>query len=68
MDSGLNRTELERRIGHNLRGKWRLQRLLGFGGTAAVYAAVHRNGLHGAVKVLHHELRSNEEEIGRAHV
>ncbi len=65
MDSGLNRTELERRIGHNLRGKWRLQRLLGFGGTAAVYAAVHRNGLHGAVKVLHHELRSNEEARGR---
>jgi len=41
------------RVGQVLRGKWRLERLLGVGGMASVYAAVHRNGLRGAVKMLH---------------
>jgi len=40
------------RVGTTLAGKWRLDALLGVGGTAAVYAATHRNGLRGAVKVL----------------
>jgi serine/threonine-protein kinase len=39
-----------------LRQKWRLDALLGLGGMAAVYAATHRNGSRGAVKVLHPEL------------
>src|SRR5690349_14051124 len=43
----------EARIGWMLRDKWRLERLLGVGGMAAVYAAVHRNGKRGAVKMLH---------------
>ncbi|MCS6902177.1 MAG: serine/threonine-protein kinase [Myxococcales bacterium] len=43
----------EARVGQTLRGKWTLQRLLGVGGMAAVYAAVHRNGRRGAVKILH---------------
>ncbi|MFM2416592.1 MAG: hypothetical protein RL385_1315 [Pseudomonadota bacterium] len=38
-----------------LRGKWRLERRLGEGAMASVYAATHRNGLRGAVKVLHAE-------------
>ncbi len=40
------------RVGTTLRGKWRLDSLLGLGGMAAVYAATHRNGMRGAVKVL----------------
>ena len=43
------------RVGQTLRGKWRLDRLLGVGGMAAVYSATHRNGNVGAVKMLHPE-------------
>lgn len=41
------------RVGQTLRGKWRLEALLGVGGMAAVYAATHRNGRRGAVKIPH---------------
>ncbi len=44
------------RVGQVLRGKWRLDELLGVGGMAAVYAATHRNTSRGAVKMLHVEL------------
>jgi serine/threonine protein kinase len=44
------------RLGQTLRGKYRLERLLGVGGMAAVYAGVHRNGRPVAVKLLHPEL------------
>ena len=44
--------EAKARVGTTLRGKWRLDSLLGLGGMAAVYAATHRNGIRGAVKVL----------------
>jgi serine/threonine protein kinase len=44
------------RIGQTLRGKWRLDRLLGMGGMACVYEGTHRNGMRGAVKVLHPDL------------
>ncbi|NUO47577.1 MAG: protein kinase [Polyangiaceae bacterium] len=49
------------RIGHLLRGKWRLDSLLGVGGTARVYAATHRNGLRGALKLLNTDLKHNLE-------
>ncbi|MDI3285877.1 serine/threonine-protein kinase [Polyangium sp. 15x6] len=49
------------RVGQVLRGKWRLDRLLGVGGTACVYAATHRNGKRGAVKLLRAELATDEE-------
>ncbi len=49
------------RVGEVLRGKWRLDGLLGVGGTACVYAATHRNGKRGAVKLLRPELSANEE-------
>ena len=49
----------EGRVGHTLHEKWRLDVLLGVGGTAAVYAATHRNGSRAAVKVLHPEASSN---------
>jgi serine/threonine-protein kinase len=41
------------RVGTTLRNKWRLDRLIGVGGMAAVYAATHRNGVRGAIKILH---------------
>jgi serine/threonine-protein kinase len=44
------------RVGQSVKGKWRLERLLGVGGMAAVYAAVHRNGKRVALKWLHTEL------------
>jgi serine/threonine-protein kinase len=44
------------RIGQVLRGKWRIDRLLGIGGMAAVYEGVHRNGKRGAIKLLHPEV------------
>jgi len=49
------------RVGQVLRGKWRLDALLGVGGSACVYAATHRNGKRGAVKLLRHELCANDE-------
>jgi eukaryotic-like serine/threonine-protein kinase len=44
------------RLGTLLRGKYRLDRILGVGGMAAVYSATHRNGKQFAVKVLHADL------------
>src|SRR5580704_12723663 len=49
------------RIGTVLQDKWRLESLLGVGGMAAVYAAVHRNGKRVAVKMLHAEFSHDEE-------
>jgi serine/threonine-protein kinase len=49
------------RIGTVLRDKWRLDRLLGAGGFAFVYAATHRAGKRVAVKVLHAELSAFDE-------
>lgn len=46
----------ESRIGSWANQKWLLERLIGVGGVAAVYAARHRNGRRVAVKVLHPEL------------
>jgi len=52
------------RVGSILKGKWRLDAVLGSGGTATVYAATHRNGNRVAVKVLHAQFSSmpNERE------
>jgi serine/threonine-protein kinase len=44
--------EARARVGSTLRGKWTLEALLGMGGMASVYAARHRNGMRGAVKLL----------------
>jgi serine/threonine protein kinase len=41
------------RLGTTLNAKYRLDRLLGVGGMASVYAATHRNGNRVAVKLLH---------------
>src|SRR4051794_30993421 len=44
------------RVGSTLRGKWRLDKLIGSGGVGGVYAATHRNGMRGALKLLHPSL------------
>ncbi len=49
------------RVGQTLRDKWKLERLIGVGGMAAVYSAVHRNGLKGAVKMLHPSLSRDRD-------
>src|SRR5580658_1374816 len=53
------------RVGQTLKGKWRLDGLLGVGGMAAVYGATHRNGSRVAVKILHPELSTNAEVRSR---
>ncbi|HEY2370137.1 MAG TPA: hypothetical protein VGH87_27250, partial [Polyangiaceae bacterium] len=58
---GQNETRWLERVGTTLRGKYTLSALLGVGGMAAVYAAVHRNQKRFAIKMLHPELSLNEE-------
>jgi len=41
------------RVGNVIKGKWKIDSLLGVGGMAAVYAASHRNGQRAALKILH---------------
>jgi serine/threonine-protein kinase len=53
------------RVGSVLRGKYRLDRVLGVGGMAAVYAATHRNGKKVAVKILHAPLSESDETLAR---
>ena len=49
------------RLGETLRDKYRLDRVLGYGGMASVYAATHRNGKEVALKLLHPELANHPE-------
>jgi serine/threonine-protein kinase len=44
------------RVGRTLRGKYRVDSVLGIGGMAVVYAATHRNLKRFALKILHPEL------------
>ena len=53
------------RVGQVLRGKYRIDRVIGVGGMAAVYAATHRNQKTFAVKVLHRELSFNDDVRNR---
>jgi serine/threonine-protein kinase len=50
----------EARLGRVLKGKYRLDRVLGIGGMAVVYAATHRNKKRVAIKMLHPELSIRE--------
>jgi serine/threonine-protein kinase len=55
-----------KRVGKTLSGKYRLDRLLGVGGMASVYAATHlRNANCVAVKILHSELSVDRENVAR---
>ncbi|APR79644.1 Serine/threonine protein kinase PknB [Minicystis rosea] len=53
------------RVGTVLRDKWRIDRLIGVGGMAAVYEGTHRNGKRGAIKMLHLELSTDTEARAR---
>lgn len=52
-------------MGKTLRGKWRLNKLLGCGGTGAVYEGAHRNGFRAAIKILHAHLVEHAESRAR---
>jgi len=49
------------RLGSVLRGKYRLDHVLGIGGMAVVYKATHRNQAEFAVKMLHPELSARDD-------
>jgi serine/threonine protein kinase len=51
----------EERIGTTLRGKYTIDRVLGEGGMATVFAATHRNKKRFAVKVLHPQLAVSQD-------
>jgi serine/threonine protein kinase len=53
------------RVGAMVKDKWRLEALLGAGGTACVYSAVHRNGRRVAIKVLHPQLSASSSLVTR---
>ncbi len=57
--------QAEARIGLTLRGKYRIERLLGVGGMASVYAASHRNGRKVAVKMLHSAISLRRDVMKR---
>jgi eukaryotic-like serine/threonine-protein kinase len=56
---------VEARVGTMLRGKWRLERVLGVGGMAVVYAATHRNQARVAIKMLHPEVALDRDVTDR---
>jgi eukaryotic-like serine/threonine-protein kinase len=53
------------RLGTVLKGKWRLDSILGTGGTACVYGATHRNQSRVAIKMLHPEIAGDPELTAR---
>jgi serine/threonine-protein kinase len=53
------------RVGTVVNGKWQLEGLLGAGGMACVYSAVHRNGRRVAIKVLHPQLCAVQNIVTR---
>jgi serine/threonine-protein kinase len=54
-----------KQIGAVLKGKWRLESLLGFGGMACVFAARHRNGRRVAIKCMRPELVTESSLVAR---
>ncbi len=53
------------RVGSTLKGKYKIDRVLGIGGMAVVYAATHRNQAEFAVKMLHPELSVHADVCSR---
>ena len=53
------------RVGAVLKGKWRLDALIGVGGMASVYSATHRNGSRVAIKMLSPEYAAQPEFVAR---
>ena len=64
--SDAHREWAEERIGRVIGGKWRLERVLGVGGFAAVYAAVHATiGGRIAIKILHRDIALTKRHVDR---
>src|SRR5882724_10893737 len=59
-ETDLTMTRAEARVGTLLNGRWHLDKLVGVGGMAAVYAATHRNTKRVAVKILHPEISADD--------
>lgn len=55
----------ERRVGTTVHGKYTIERVLGVGGMATVYLAVHRNGHRVALKMLHAEVAADSDMRAR---
>ena len=55
-----DRERHEQRVGTVVDAKWRVDALLGWGSTSAVYSATHRNGYRAALKILHRALCADE--------
>ncbi len=53
------------RVGTTIKGKWRIDALLGVGGMAAVYAGTHRNGQRAALKIMHLDLARDAGVVDR---
>ncbi len=53
--------EAAQRVGMTVCNKWKLDRLIGTGGMAAVYAATHKIGRREAIKILHSEVARDPE-------
>jgi hypothetical protein len=53
-------TLAKRRVGSDLCGRWPLERLIGFGGMAAVYRSHGSDGTPVAIKILHSTYSTNE--------
>jgi eukaryotic-like serine/threonine-protein kinase len=49
------KTRARARIGKTIKGKYRLDAMIGIGGMATVYSSTHRNGSRVALKILHSE-------------
>jgi serine/threonine-protein kinase len=60
-----DRAKHERRVGSLVDRRWRIDELLGWGSTSAVYAATHRNGHRAALKILHRSLCSDRSVCTR---
>lgn len=62
----------DRRIGTIIGGKWRVDKVLGSGSMATVYAVTHRNGVNAALKILHPTLCTDpqvcERFLGEGHL
>src|SRR5690606_33481127 len=54
------RKKANERLGEWIKGKYRLDTLLGVGGMASVYSVTHRNGSRAALKILHTEFAREE--------
>ena len=55
----------QRRLGVELSERWTVEALLGTGGMAQVFAAVHRNGRKVAIKILRADLATDPELVRR---